>query len=160
MKKWFYASDYNESKSVPATKESALADVADIGRELARYGGRLGDFAGSLEKIDQMEAQGLRAQCSILAWNVVLGDLSEEVITEVKDALKAVCANDPYAVKELAGRFGSGVKRIRVLIALAHHPRAARFSSLREAIERGRFTANQWALAQKLAAEVTIKKGA
>ena len=62
MKKWFYASDYNASKMVPATLESALADVADIGRELTRFGGRLGDFAASIDKIDHGEPQALRAR--------------------------------------------------------------------------------------------------
>lgn len=153
MKKWFYASDYNASKMVPATLESALADVADIGRELAQYGGKLGDFAYSIDKIDHMAPQALRAQCSILAWNLVIGKLSDEDVATVKAALKEACAGDAYAVKELAGRFMSCIKRIRVVRAIGRHPRADRFTTLCEALERGKFTAAQWAFAQKLAAE-------
>jgi hypothetical protein len=157
MKKWFYGDEYNASKMAPATLDSALADVAEIGRELATYGGKLGEFAYSIDKIDHMAPQQLRAQCSILAWNVVIGKLSDEDVATVTKALKEACAADAYAVKELAGRFASGVKRVKVLRAIGRHPRAARFTTLCEAIEKGRFTASQWALAQKIAAEAPVE---
>jgi hypothetical protein len=92
-----------------------------------------------------------------MAWNVVVGKLSDEDVATVTKALKEVCAADAYAVKELAGRFASGVKRVKVLRAIGRHPRAARFSTLCEAIEKGRFTASQWALAQKIAAEAPVE---
>ncbi len=154
MKPAYYADDFNRSKMVPATLESALAHVGEMAAELARYGGRLCDFAFSMDAIDRWPAEALRTQSAVLAWNVVVGALSDQDVAAVHAAFVSACAGDEYAAKELAGRFMTGVRRVRVLRAIGQHPRGDRFSTLCEAIERGKFTAAQWALAQKLAAEV------
>ena len=152
MKPWFYYGDFESSKK-PATLDEALVDVCDIAAELAPYAGNLGGFAYSLDKLDNLAAQALRAQMALLAWGVVLGDLTENETAQVHAALAFVCSGDEYAAEEIAGRFLSMVRRIRVVRALGRHPRAERFRSLADAIGRGRFTRAQWDLAKKIAAE-------
>ena len=69
-------------------------------------------------------------------------------------ALAFACSGDMYAERELAGRFRAGVRRARVLAALERHPRRHRHEALVRALERGRFSREQWTRAQKLAGEV------
>lgn len=154
MKPWFYSHQFNASKMIPATLDSALVDVCDIAHELTSYRGRLGDFAFSTDSLDRGHAEALRKQIAILAWNVVVGDMTDNEIAQVHAALAHVCSADEYAAKELAGRFLSSVRRVRVLRAIGQHPRANRFDSLTDAIEKGRHTKAQWAFALRLAAEV------
>lgn len=134
------------------TLNDALVDVADIAYELTRYSGKLGEFAYSPERLDQWHAEDVRGRATKIA--KVVAAMSDHDVEAVHMALTFVCAVDEYAAKEIAGRFMSAVKRLRVLRAIGSHPRALRFSDLCEAIEKGRYTKAQWDLAQKLAAEV------
>jgi hypothetical protein len=86
----------------------------------------------------------------------VSGDLSNNEVAQVHAALEFVCSKDDYAAKEVAGRFLSAVRRVRAIRAIMAHPRGHRFYELRCAIEKGRFTKAQWALAVKLAGEVGV----
>lgn len=154
MKTAYYGDDFRRLANEPATLESALTDVCDIAYELTRFPQGLAGFAYSMEQLDQWQAQAFRTASAILAHNVVVGGLSDNEIAQVHAALAYVCSGDEYAAKEIAGRFLSAVRRIKVLRAIGRHPRGGKFYTLTEAIEKGRFTKAQWQLAVKLASEV------
>lgn len=133
------------------TLTEALAAVAHMAEELRRYPGGLGGFAYSTETLDQWHAEAFRKLGTDIARGV--HGLPDAEVTQVHEAMVAVCASDEYAAKEVAGRFLGAVRRLRVLAKIARHPRAWKFGTLVRALERGRFTKAQWAFAQRLAAE-------
>lgn len=133
------------------TKLEALAEVADMGKEIASYGGRLASWAYSVDAIDRFPAEAFRRRASRLSQ--AMAPFTDSEVDEIARALEGACAGDEYAKAEIAGRFRSGVRRARLATAVRRHPRAARFSTLIEAIERGRYTKAQWTLAQRLATE-------
>ena len=153
MRTCFYADDFNREKMVPATLESALVDVADIAAEVSRYGGNLATFAYSIDAVDHVGPEGLRNCLRLMSWNVAVGNLSDNEIAQIHAALAFVCSGDEWAAEKIAGAFKRTVRRVQVLRAIGRHRRASQFYTLCEAIERGRFTAKQWAFALKLAAE-------
>lgn len=152
MRTAFYADDFNRLKMVPATLESALTDVADIAAEIKRYSGNLASFAHSTDFVDQVGPDSIRNCLRLVCWNVAIG-LTDDETSQVHAALAAACAGDEWAAEMIAGAFKRTVRRVQVLRAIARHPRAAKFYTLCEAIEKGRFTKAQWAFALKLAAE-------
>lgn len=156
MKTAFFSGDFQKASREPATLESALVHVADIAAELERYGGKLNEFAYSMERLDQWAAEAFRNSTSILAYNVVAGGLSNNEVAQVHAALEFVCSKDDYAAKQVAPWFLPAVRRVRAIRAIMSHPRGDRFYELRCAIEKGKFTKAQWALAVKLAGEVGV----
>lgn len=134
------------------TITEALAAVAHMATELRRYPHGLGTFAYSNETLDQWHAEAFRKLSTDIARGAF--ELPDAEVAQIHEAMVAVCACDEYAAKEVAGRFLGAVKRLRVLAKIARHPRAWKFGNLVAAIEKGRFTKEQWAFAQRLAAEV------
>jgi hypothetical protein len=67
--------------------------------------------------------------------------------------LEVATQGDEWAAKEVAGRFPSAVRRLRLVAEIGQHPRANKFRTLVDALVRGKYTKAQLALAQKLAAE-------
>ena len=153
MRTCYYADDFARLKKEPATLESALTDVADIAAELAAYGGNLGNFAHSIDQIDQVHAEAFTNCLKLMTWNVVMGNLSDNEVAQIRAALDFVCSGDEWAKDRIAGQFPRMVRRAQVLRAIARHPRAAKFYTLCEAIEKGRFTKAQWTFALTLAKE-------
>ena len=130
---------------------SAWELLTEIAAEVPRYGGRLEAFASSIDWIDRAWPEALRRRAAEFAQLVALG--SDELVERTWLALAFACAGDAYAEREIAGRFRSGVRRLRVLEALERHPKRDRHGALVRALERGRFTREQWARAQRLASE-------
>lgn len=136
-----------------ATQIDVLAALTHIAREIASYGCNLGSFAYSRDEIDVWHAEALRDRCRALAKLVAM---DVELADRTGMALSFACSADPYAAKELAGRFKSLCARIRLTTAIRRHPSAARFATLISAIESGKFTTNQLAFAKTLAAEAPL----
>jgi hypothetical protein len=124
---------------------------AELAAEIARYGGNLQTFADSPDALDRAAPAALRRQAAALA-ELVAGQ-ADDVAEAAAVALDAACSGDAYARRELAGRFRSAVRRLRVAAAIERHPRAAQFVGLRSAVLRGRCTSAQWQLACALAKE-------
>lgn len=131
--------------------ETALIDVCDIAYSLTAYPNGLSEFAFSPDLPDRWHAEAVRNAAKKIAANVA--PLSDAEVAQVHAALEFVCAGDEYAAKEVAGRFLSAVRRLRVVTAIKKHPRAGKFATLVAAIERGKFTPSQWDFARTLAAE-------
>ncbi|WP_438029072.1 hypothetical protein [Sorangium sp. So ce233] len=125
--------------------------LTEIAAEVPRYGGRLEAFACSVDWIDRAWPEALRRRAAELAQ--LVAPAPDELVERACLALAFACAGDSYAEREIAGRFRSGVRRLRVLDALERHPKRSRHGALVRALERGRFTAEQWKLAQRLANE-------
>ena len=130
----------------------ALESLTTIARELSAYGGRLGSWAYSSERVDQWDAEAMRGRCKALAL-LVAHDV--ELAERTRVALTWACQGDAYAVKELAGRFRNACARVRLAAAVRRHPRADRFGTLLSCIDSGRLSMAQLELAKKLEAEVT-----
>jgi hypothetical protein len=160
MKTAFYSSDFQALRNNVITLDEAMTDVADIAYELLRFPTGLAGFAYSDEKIDQWHAEAFRNSMMILAHQCLASGFSDNEIAQVHAALAFVCSVDEYAAKEVAGRFMSLVRRLKVLSAIARHPRANRFYTLTDAIGRGKHTKAQWTLALKLASEVGFQLAA
>lgn len=133
-----------------ATQIDVLAALTHIASEVASYAGKLESFAYSMEKLDVWHAEALRDKCRSLAKLVAM---DVELADRTGVALSFACSADPYAAKELAGRFRSFCARIRLATAIRRHPRAGQFYTLISAIESGKFTAPQLKLAKTIAAE-------
>ncbi|XXX79206.1 hypothetical protein WMF30_10570 [Sorangium sp. So ce134] len=125
-----------------------LTEIAD---DVPRYGGRLEVFASSIDWIDRAWPEALRRRAAEIAQ--LVGPASDELVERTWLALACACTGDAYAEREIAGRFRSGVRRLRVIAAIERHPKRDRHGALVAALERGRFTAEQWARAQRLANE-------
>lgn len=135
-----------------AATKSAADLLAEISYDVRRMGGNGAGFAYSMDAIDHTIPHVIRRDAMTLARAVaVAGD--EELTVRAHVALCWACQGDDWAEKEVAGRFLSAVRRVLVLRAIAKHPRADRFYTLRSAIERGRFSKAQWQLACRLAKE-------
>lgn len=160
MKRAFYGDDFRALASTAITLDEAFTDVADMAYELQRYPTGLAGFAYSMETLDQWEAERFRNAAMILAHQCVTSEFSENEIAQVHAALAFVCSKDEYAAKEVAGRFLSAVRRVRVLRAIQRHPRSGRFETLKIALEKGRYTKAQWVLAVKLAGEADARLAA
>lgn len=144
MSQWPYYLDMDNA--------SAQTVVAEIGKDIAGYGGRMDAFAFSPDAIDKFGPEATRRRATELA--KAIATWSDAEVEVVAASLDAACTADPYATKEIAGRFRSAVKRVRLVAKVERHPRAAHFRSLVDAVSRGRFTQPQWDLAVKLASEV------
>lgn len=153
MRTAFYADDFNRLKMVPATLESALTDVADIAAEIKCYSGNLASFAHSTDLVDQVGPDTILNCFKLMTWNIAVSSLGETEIEKIRGALIAACAGDQWARNRIEGQFDKVLRRVRVLRAIARHPRAAKFYTLCEAIEKGRFTKAQWTFALTLAKE-------
>ncbi len=154
MKTAFYGSDFRSLRDNVITLDEAMTDVCDIAYKLTAYPTGLAGFAYSMDKPDQWHAEAFRSSMAILAHQCLASGFSDNEIAQVHAALAFVCSGDEYAAKEVAGRFMSLVRRLKVLGAIARHPGASRFYTLTDAIGRGKYTKAQWALALKLASEV------
>ena len=153
MQRAFYGDDFRALAATAITLEEAFVDVADIAYELLRFPRGLAQFAYSMDEPDRWHAEAFRNACAVLAHQCVTSGFSDNEIAQVHAALAFVCSTDEYASKEVAGRFLSAVRRVRVLRAVNRHPRSGRFETLKIALEKGRYTKAQWALALKLANE-------
>lgn len=160
MKTAFYGDDFRKLSETSIALDEAFVDVCDVAAELERYRGKLGSWAYSMERFDQIDAERFRVACTILAHQCVSSGFSQNEIAQVHAALAFVCSGDEYATKEVAGRFLSGVRRVKVLRAIGRHPRRARFETLTIALEKGRYTRAQWDLAVKLAMEAGLNLAA
>lgn len=134
-----------------ATETAALEILTHIAREVPRYGGRLSDFAYSIDAIDKIAPEALRRDAMDLA--KLVASASDELVERTRVALFWACQGDDYARKEIAGRFRSGVERLQLIHWIERHPRAGRFGSLMSALAGKRFTKAQLDLGRKLAAE-------
>lgn len=134
-----------------ATLETVLSSLLAIQNEIASVRPNLAAFAYSPDLLDRWVAEGVRARALGLAKLVC--ELSDEQVERVSVCLFWVCSGDVYATAEVAGRFMSAVRRLRLAAAIRRHPRAFNFGSLVSAIERGKYTKAQYALASKLAKE-------
>lgn len=137
------------------TRATILDCLQRIASEVPRYRGDLATFAGSSESLDRMGPESLRADCATIARLVV--DEPAEVIAWHHAALAWACQGDTWALAEVAGRFMSAVRRIRLAAKVRAHS-GFRYYDLAEAIIRARYTAKQWAFAKKLAAEVDARE--
>ena len=137
--------------STNETRATILDCLQRIASEVPRYRGDLATFAGSSESLDRMGPESLRADCATIARLVV--DEPDDVIAWHHAALAWACQGDAWALAEVAGRFMSAVRRIRLAAKVRAHS-GFRYYALAEAIIRARHTARQWAFATKLAAAV------
>ena len=135
----------------PADPSSLTEALKFIAQEVPRFGGNLRSFAYSTDTPDRIVPVALRERAATVA-KAVAGD--SVATAAVHAILVALCAGDEWATGEVAGKFLSACRRIVLCRKIEKHPRAAKFSTLMEALWRGRFTQKQLELAQKLAAEV------
>jgi len=152
MKTPLTSTDFALAAAQPLTLADALVDVADIAARLARYDGRLGDWAGSIDAVDHWVVDGFRTAVKLLAARVARF-LAPSEATVVGWALDHVCAGDAYATRELAGRFASAVARNRMVRAIEARLDAPRWGKLCEALRRGSASSKQMDLARDLVAE-------
>lgn len=141
-----------DALSITMTTQSTTDQIANIAAAIARCSPNVGTFAQSLDEIDRMVAGAIRRRAVELAESLV--GASSEDIDAAHAALVVACSGDMWATAQIAKRFRSALLRFELVRAISRHPRAVRFSSLTEAISRGRYTRKQLAFAKRLAAEV------
>lgn len=94
-----------------ATETKALEILTWINTELPAFKGNLQSFAYSIDTADVLWALAFRERVSDLAL-LVYRDV--DLACRCDLALAWACRNDKYAAAEVAGRFASAVKRIRI----------------------------------------------
>jgi hypothetical protein len=136
--------------------DEITADLTHIAFILSQYNGRMGEFTpdhlGPMwDPLDTMAHEEARRRMGGVARRVC-NDSGAVAVAYL--CLSLICASDPWATKEVPGRFLSAARRIALATKVSRHRNAHRFDSLIRAIERGRATKAQMDFATRLASEV------
>lgn len=135
--------------------EATLESLNYLADQVPTYGGRLEDFAASMDSLDTLGPRCMRDRVVDIA--KLVAHETDDVVAWHHVAISWACQGDAWAVREVAGRFMSAVRRLRLAWKVRAHS-GCKFWDLAEAIVRARYTAKQWAFAKKLAAEVDARE--
>lgn len=142
----------DRAKCERMTEAEMLALLDHMRTEIAAYKGNLGSFAYSIDTLDTWHAEAVRDDAKRLALAVAARD-DDDLAQRAFLALSWICVGDEYCEKEVAPPFRRFVARLRLAAWIRRHPRADRFGSLAETVERGKHTKKQHELAKKIAGE-------
>ena len=140
--------------SISMMTTSTADQIAHIATSIERCSPNCGAFAYSVDMADKIVASAIRRRAMELAISLV-GAPTEE-LEAATAALADACEGDRWAAAEVSARFPRALLRAELVAAIRRHPRARKFSSLAEAISRGRYTGKQLAFAKRLAAEAPV----